>query len=364
MLQLPCRPPLHSDSPRCVSVRLSAHLPLRLMSCSRVPAWPGLPCGLPLPLRRCTQRLWTTQTSVGMCLQEVGRHKAGWCHLELDLGSVVLPRPLCLRFLSCSSTLPVCQTCVPPSLTLSPCMQSSAPMPLSRTASAMQLGLHFTVEHPANAPVKAGACHHGPLFWSCPLPQASRCALYVPSQGSHSLCLAVTFSPCHCLPLHAPRCLQVQPPSGFGHCVPRPQAVDLSAGVHPQEVGRRKAGQHHLELNLGSVVPPHPSCLRFLSHLQTPLSAPNLPAPGSHCWHTPAGSWQAQGQVAPFGARSWLCGATSSLMPLFPPPLVHAASMPNLRTPLPHPRSLRAKFCTHACAPPHFCSAAQLALRP
>jgi len=256
------------------------------------------------------------------------------------------------------------QTCAPPSLALSPCMQSSTPTPLSHAASAAQLGSHFALEHPTNALVKAGACRHSLLFWSHPPPQASHCALYAPSQGSHLLRLVATFSPCRRLPLHAPRCSQAQPPSGFGHCVPRPRAADLSAGAHPQEVCRRKAGRRHLELDLGSVVPPRPSSLHFLSHLRTPPSMPNLPAPGPHCWCTPAGSWQAQGRVAPFGARSWLCGAASSLVPPFPPPLAHTASALNLRTPLPCPRSPRTKFCACARAPPRFCGAAQLALRP
>ena len=141
-------------------------------------------------------------------------------------------------------------------------------------------------------------------------PQASRCALYVPSQGSRSPRLAVTFTP-HCrLPLCAPCCLQVQPPLRFGRHIPRPRAVDLSAGTHPQEVGRHKAGWHHLELNLGSVVPPCPSCLHFLSRSHMPPSTLNLPAP------------------------------------------------------LPRPRFPHAKFCAHARALPRFCGAAQLALCP
>jgi len=258
----------------------------------------------------------------------------------------------------------VCQTCAPPSLALSPCMQSSVPTPLSCAASATQLSLHFALKHPANAPVKAGACHHGPLFWSCPPPQASRCALYAPSRGLHLPHLAATFSPCRRLPLHAPCCSQAQPPSGFGRRVPRPWAVNLSASAHPQEVGRCKARRCHLELDLGSVVPPRPSSLRFLSRLWTPPSVPNLPAPGPHCQRTPAGSQQAQGQAAPFGAQSWLCGAALSLVPPFPPPLMHAASTLNLRAPLPCPRSPRAKFCACARTLPRFCGAAQLALRP
>jgi len=120
----------------------------------------------------------------------------------------------------------------------------------------------------------------------------------------------VTSSPRRRLPLHAPRCSQVQPPLCFGRRTPRPQAADLSAGAHRQEVGRHKAGRRHLELNLGSVVLPRPLCLRFLSRSRTPPSALNLPAP------------------------------------------------------LPRPRSPRAKFCSHACASPRFCGAAQLALRP
>jgi len=96
----------------------------------------------------------------------------------------------------------------------------------------------------------------------------------------------------------------------FGCRTPRPRAVDLSAGAHRQEVGRHKARRRHLELDLGSVVPPHPLCLRFLSRSRTPPSALNLPAP------------------------------------------------------LPRPRSPHAKFCVHARASPRFCGAAQLALRP
>jgi len=96
----------------------------------------------------------------------------------------------------------------------------------------------------------------------------------------------------------------------FGRCTPRPRAADLSAGAHRQEVGRHKAGRRHLELDLGSVVPPHPLCLRFLSRSRMPPSALNLPAP------------------------------------------------------LPRPQSPHAKFCSHAHASPRFCGAAQLALRP
>jgi len=96
----------------------------------------------------------------------------------------------------------------------------------------------------------------------------------------------------------------------FGHCTPRPQAADLSAGTHQQEVGRHKAGRRHLELDLGSVVPPRPLCLHFLSHLCMPPSTLNLPAP------------------------------------------------------LPRPQSLHAKFCAHACALPRFCGTAQLVLHP
>ena len=58
---------------------------------------------------------------------------------------------------------------------------------------------------------------------------------------------------------------------------------------------------------------------------------------GPQCRRATAGSWQAQGRVAPFGARSWLCGAAPPLVPPFPLPLVHATKRAKPACPPPSP---------------------------
>jgi len=85
---------------------------------------------------------------------------------------------------------------------------------------------------------------------------------------------------------------------------------------------------------------------------------------GPQCRRAPAGSWQAQGQAAPFGARSWLCGAAPPLVPPFPLPLAHTTkrAKPACPPPLPlvpvckvlRPHLRLASLLRHspACAPP------------
>jgi len=267
----PCRPPPRSDSPRCVAVCLSVHLPLRLTSCSRVPAWPGLPCGLPSPLRRRTQRPRTTQTSVGVRPQEVGRHKAGRRHLELDLGSVVLPRPLCLRFLSCSST--------PPS---APNLRAPLPRP---------------------QPLRAKFCAHALV---------SRC-----------FCRAARLA----LRPRAPR-----QRSGESRCTP-PRPALLVSPPAPGLALRSIRALSRLTLaafggdlfSMPPLTPARPTLLAGATSLG--LWAPRSKASGCgpQCQRAPPGSRQAQGRAAPFGARSWLCGAASSLVPPLPLPLADTA---------------------------------------
>ena len=281
-----------------------------LCLCSRVPAWPGLPCSLPSPLRHHTWRPWTMQTSVGMRPQEVGRHKAGWRHLELDLGSVVLPHPLCLRFLS--------HSCMPPSTPNLP-----APLP-------------------------------------CPQPLCTK------------FCARALVSRCFCRAAQLALCPQApHQRSGESQCtLPQPTLL-----VSPPAPGLTLCSIRALSRltlavfggDLFSMPPLTPACPTLLAGATSlVLWALCSKASGCRpqCQHAPAGSRQAQGWAAPFGAQSWLCGAASSLVPPFPPPLAHATSVPNLRTPLPHPWSLRAKFCAYARTLSHFCSAAQLALCP
>ena len=278
--------------------------------CSRVPAWPGLPCGLPSPLCCHTWRPRTTQTSVGMRPQEVGRHKAGRRHLELNLGSVVLPRPLCLRFLSHSRT--------PPSA-------PNLPAPLPRPQ-----------------PLRAKFC-------TCAL--VSRC-----------FCCAARLALCPRAPCQRSSESQCTPPRPTLLVSPPAPGLALCSICALSRLMLATFGG-----DLFSTPPLTPACPTLLAGATSlALWAPRSKASGCgpQCQRAPAGSQQAQGRAAPFGARSWLCSAASSLVPPFPPPLVHATSVPNLRAPLPRPQSPRAKFCAHACAPPRFCSAAQLALRP
>jgi len=270
-VQPPCRPPLRSDSPRCIAVCLSVHLPLRLTLCSRVPAWLGLPCGLPSPLRCHTQRLRTTQTSVGMCLQEVGRHKARRRHLELDLGSVVLPHPLCLRFLSCSSTLP------------------SAP--------------NLCAPLPRPQPLRAKFCTHTLV---------SRC-----------FCRAAWLA----LRPQAPRQC-----SGESQCTPLQPAL-LVLPPTPGLALRSIRALSRLTLaafggNLFStppLTPAHPTLLAGATSLRLWAPCSKALGCGPQCRRAPPGSRQAQGRAVPFGAQSWLCGATLSLVPPLPLPLADAA---------------------------------------
>ena len=155
---------------------------------------------LPQPALRCSQaqpplrfgrhvpRPQAADLSASAHLQEVGRHKAGWCHLELNLGSVVPPRPSSLHFLPHSRMPQACQTCTPPSLALGPCAQSSVPMPVPRLTSAAQHSSHSTLKHPTKHSGESWCMSPRPTLLVSPRPRP--CAvLYTCPLEAHACCV-------------------------------------------------------------------------------------------------------------------------------------------------------------------------------